>query len=71
MHRDPDRVVPGRAPGRRPVLIDTGLHPSCAVDPKQNLGRVASLAFRGLKVGEQGAWSVEQLRPRGIEPTDV
>src|SRR3954469_8583679 len=22
------------------ILIDTGLHPSCAVDPKQNLGRV-------------------------------
>src|SRR3954469_20442547 len=25
-----------------PVLIDTGLHPSCAIDLKQNFGRVGA-----------------------------
>jgi N-acyl homoserine lactone hydrolase len=52
------------------VLIDTGLHQSCAVDPKQNLGRVGALAFRGLKM-ERGQAVVEQLRARGIEPSAV
>ena len=27
-------------PGAGPMLIDTGFHPSVAVDPKQNLGRL-------------------------------
>jgi N-acyl homoserine lactone hydrolase len=57
-------------PGAGPVLIDTGLHPSCAIDLKQNFGRVASMAFRGVKVDEQGV-ARDQLIARGIEPRDV
>jgi glyoxylase-like metal-dependent hydrolase (beta-lactamase superfamily II) len=57
-------------PGAGPVLIDTGLHPSCAVDPKQNLGRVGTLAFPGLQMEPKQAVS-EQLRARGIQPADV
>ncbi|MEA2458794.1 MAG: N-acyl homoserine lactone hydrolase [Thermoleophilaceae bacterium] len=57
-------------PGAGAVLIDTGLHQSCAVDPKQNLGRVAALAFPGLRM-ERGQAVVEQLRPRGIQPGEV
>jgi glyoxylase-like metal-dependent hydrolase (beta-lactamase superfamily II) len=57
-------------PGAGPVLIDTGLHGSCAVDPKQNLGRVGARAFGGLEMDADQA-VVEQLRTRGIEPGDV
>jgi N-acyl homoserine lactone hydrolase len=57
-------------PGAGPVLIDTGLHPSCAIDLKQNFGRVASMAFRGVKVDEQGV-ARDRLIARGIEPRDV
>jgi glyoxylase-like metal-dependent hydrolase (beta-lactamase superfamily II) len=52
------------------VLIDTGLHPSCAVDPKQNLGRVGALAFPGLKMEPKQAVT-EQLRARGTQPAEV
>ncbi|MEA2429727.1 MAG: N-acyl homoserine lactone hydrolase [Thermoleophilaceae bacterium] len=57
-------------PGAGPVLIDTGLHPSCAIDPKQNLGRAGTLAFPGLKMDPKQAVA-EQLRARGIEVGDV
>jgi glyoxylase-like metal-dependent hydrolase (beta-lactamase superfamily II) len=57
-------------PGAGPVLIDTGLHPSCAIDPKQNIGRVGALAFPGLKMDPKQAVA-EQLRARGIEVGDV
>jgi N-acyl homoserine lactone hydrolase len=57
-------------PGAGAILIDTGLHPSCAVDPKQNLGRVGSLAFPGLQMDPKQAVT-EQLRVRGIQPADV
>jgi glyoxylase-like metal-dependent hydrolase (beta-lactamase superfamily II) len=57
-------------PAAGPVLIDTGLHPSCAVDPKQNLGRVGALAFPGLEMDPKQAVG-EQLRARGIETGDV
>jgi N-acyl homoserine lactone hydrolase len=57
-------------PSAGPVLIDTGLHPSCAVDPKQNLGRVGALAFPGLEMEPRQAVA-EQLRALGIEARDV
>jgi glyoxylase-like metal-dependent hydrolase (beta-lactamase superfamily II) len=57
-------------PGAGPVLIDTGLHPSCAIDPKQNIGRLGALAFPGLKMDPKQAVA-EQLRARGIEVGDV
>ena len=59
-----------RHPGAGPVLIDTGLHPSCAVDPKQNLGRLGVLAFGGLRM-EHSQAVTEQLRGLGIAARDV
>ena len=57
-------------PGAGAVLIDTGLHPSCAIDPKQNLGRVGARAFGSLEMEPKQAVT-EQLRARGIEPSSV
>ena len=57
-------------PGAGPVLIDTGLHPSCAVDPKQNLGRAGVIAFPDLEMEPKQAVA-EQLRAHSIQPADV
>lgn len=57
-------------PGAGPVLVDTGLHPSVALDPKQNFGRLASMVFRGIKMNSEQA-AAAQLRARGIDPADV
>jgi glyoxylase-like metal-dependent hydrolase (beta-lactamase superfamily II) len=57
-------------PGAGPVLIDAGLHASVAVKPRESLGRVGSLAFRGLKM-DPGQALPAQLRERGIEPARV
>jgi glyoxylase-like metal-dependent hydrolase (beta-lactamase superfamily II) len=58
-----------RHPGAGPVMVDTGLHPSIASDPRQNFGRSA------LRVAtpeqEPGQDVPAQLRKRGIEPSDV
>jgi len=53
-----------------PVLIDTGFHPSVAVNPRQNLGRLAQLTFKDLRMEPDQAVSA-QLRARGIRPFDV
>jgi N-acyl homoserine lactone hydrolase len=52
------------------VLIDTGLHPSVAVDRKQNLGRIGARLASGLKMQPEQAVPA-QLRARGIEHGDV
>src|SRR3954465_918863 len=57
-------------PGAGPVLIDTGLHPSCAIDLKQNFGRVGALAFPGLEMDAEGT-ARDKLIARGIEPRDI
>src|SRR4051794_11350513 len=57
-------------PGAGPVLIDTGLHPSCAIDLKQNFGRAGAMAFRGMKIDPKGT-ARDQLIERGIEPREV
>jgi N-acyl homoserine lactone hydrolase len=57
-------------PGFGPCLIDTGFHPSVAVDPKQNLGRVNALFFKDIEMSQSDAVS-HQLRTRGIEPHNV
>jgi N-acyl homoserine lactone hydrolase len=57
-------------PGAGPVLIDTGLHPSCGIDPKQNFGRAGALAFRGMKLGPKGTVRA-QLLERDIDARDV
>src|SRR5687768_3480834 len=57
-------------PGAGGVLVDTGLHPSCAVDPKQNFGRLAVLAFPDLEMEPSQAVPA-RLRRRGIDPAEV
>jgi glyoxylase-like metal-dependent hydrolase (beta-lactamase superfamily II) len=52
------------------ILIDTGLHPSVAVDPVKNLGRVGARLLSGLKMEPSEAVPA-QLRERGIEHGDV
>jgi glyoxylase-like metal-dependent hydrolase (beta-lactamase superfamily II) len=52
------------------VLVDTGLHPSVAVDPRANFGALGARAFRGLSV-DAAQTAPAQLRARGVEPTSV
>jgi len=57
-------------PSAGAILIDTGLHPSVAIDPKQNFGRLLGWNYRGLKMTAQDA-APAQLRARGLEAADV
>jgi N-acyl homoserine lactone hydrolase len=57
-------------PGAGPVLIDTGLHPSVAVKPAENFGRLGTLAFRDLRM-DAGQALPAQLRERDIDPGRV
>lgn len=50
------------------VLVDTGLHPSVGVDPKQNLGRLGARLFKGVEL-EQSL--PDQLRARGVDPASI
>ena len=54
-------------PTAGPVLIDTGLHPSVASDPTENLGRILGKMFEL----EAGTDVPSQLRAKGIDPKDV
>ncbi len=56
-----------RHPGVGPILVDTGLHPSIASDPRDNMGRLASRLFEL----ESGADVASQLRTKGLRPADV
>jgi N-acyl homoserine lactone hydrolase len=57
-------------PGVGPILIDTGLHASVAVDPKQNLGPVIGRLYSVDMKPEQAI--AAQLRNKlGIEPSQV
>ncbi|MEA2363618.1 MAG: N-acyl homoserine lactone hydrolase [Thermoleophilaceae bacterium] len=57
-------------PGVGPILIDTGFHPSVAVKPQANLGRLSQFTFKDVQMTtEQSAPA--QLRKRGIEPSAV
>jgi glyoxylase-like metal-dependent hydrolase (beta-lactamase superfamily II) len=57
-------------PGAGLVLIDAGLHPSVAVKPRENFGRVTLLAFRDLQM-DAGQALPAQLRERGLDPSAV
>jgi glyoxylase-like metal-dependent hydrolase (beta-lactamase superfamily II) len=57
-------------PGAGPVLIDTGFHPSVAVNPKENLGRLALVVFKGLEMDSRQAVAA-QLRERDMDAGDV
>jgi N-acyl homoserine lactone hydrolase len=50
------------------ILIDTGLHPSVAVDPKQNLGPIMGRVSSGVRMEKPVP---ERLREMGIEHGDV
>jgi len=51
------------------LMIDTGFHPSVAVDPKENLGRLSARLFT-LEMKASDA-APAQLRARGIEPAQI
>lgn len=57
-------------PGVGPILIDTGLHPSVAVDPKASFGRMLAWYYRGLQMNAEQA-APAQLRARGLDAADV
>jgi N-acyl homoserine lactone hydrolase len=57
-------------PGVGPILIDTGFHPSVAVKPQENLGRLSQFTFRDVQMKPEQAASA-QLRERGIEPSTI
>jgi N-acyl homoserine lactone hydrolase len=57
-------------PSAGPLLIDTGLHLSVAVKPRESFGRITLLAFRDLQM-DAGQALPAQLRERGIDPSDV
>ncbi len=52
------------------VLVDTGLHPSVAVDPRANFGLLGARVFRGLSVDAANT-APAQLRSRGVEPREI
>jgi N-acyl homoserine lactone hydrolase len=57
-------------PTAGPVLIDTGFHPSVAVEPKQAMGRFGGLLFKNVQMESDQAVSA-QLRARGIKASNV
>lgn len=58
-----------RHPSAGAILVDTGLHPSIATDPKQNFGTLA--ARSGKPTLEAGEDVPAQLRKRGLEPGEI
>jgi glyoxylase-like metal-dependent hydrolase (beta-lactamase superfamily II) len=56
-------------PGAGLILVDTGMHASVAMDPKQNLGPVIGRLYHFEMEPEQTV--AAQLRKRGIEQRDV
>jgi glyoxylase-like metal-dependent hydrolase (beta-lactamase superfamily II) len=58
-----------RHPGAGAVVVDTGLHPSVATGPEENLGRLA--ARFGSPALEPGADLPAQLRSRGLDPGEI
>lgn len=57
-------------PSAGPVLIDTGFHPSVAVDSSQAMGRLGGLLFKDIRMEADDAVP-GQLRRLGIEPAGV
>jgi N-acyl homoserine lactone hydrolase len=58
-----------RHPGAGPVLVDTGLHPSIASDPTENLGRFGTWLYKpDLAPGEDVP---SRLRGMGIDPSSI
>ena len=57
-------------PGGGLVLVDTGLHPSVAAAPRENLGRVFVMAFKDIQMNSSQAVPA-QLRALGVDPASV
>jgi glyoxylase-like metal-dependent hydrolase (beta-lactamase superfamily II) len=57
-------------PGVGPMIIDTGFHPSVAVDPQQNLGRVYARLY-SIDMRPEQAIPAQLREQKGIEPADV
>jgi len=68
-HRVPCPAFLIRHPSAGPVMVDTGLHPSIASDPKENFGRTAARVSSPEL--EPGADVPAQLRARGISVGEV
>ncbi len=58
-----------RHPGYGPILVDTGLHPSIASDPTENMGRFGNWFYRPQL--EPGDDISSQLRDRGVDPASI
>ena len=56
-------------PGAGPFLVDTGLHASLAIDPRQNFGALAGRFNRFRMEPEQAV--AAQLRARGIDHSQI
>jgi N-acyl homoserine lactone hydrolase len=58
-----------RHPSAGAILVDTGLHPSIATDPKENFGTLATRSGKPtLAAGEDVP---SQLRERGLDPGEI
>lgn len=57
-----------RHPGAGAIVVDTGLHPSVATDPRENLGRLTARYSPSL---EPGGDLPAQLRSRGLDPGEI
>jgi len=58
-----------RHPSAGAILVDTGLHPSIATDPKQNFGALATRS--GTPTLAPGEDVPSQLRDRGLDPGEI
>ncbi len=58
-------------PGAGLILVDTGFHPSVAVDPKQNLGPLLGRLYKDTIEMEPEQALPAQLRKRGIDPDEI
>ena len=68
-HRVPCPAFLIRHPSAGPIMVDTGLHPSVASDPKENFGR-AGARFASPQL-EPGFDVPAQLRSRGLSVGEV
>jgi len=58
-----------RHPKAGPILVDTGLHPSMASDPVQNLGRFGTRFYKPQM--NHGDDVSSQLRTKGVDPGSI
>ncbi len=57
-------------PGAGPIIVDTGLHASVAVDPSESFGRLLGRMYQNIEMTPDQTVAA-QLRARGIEPSAV